>query len=590
MRKQQKKGRGDAPPAADNRVAIPRFEHPKVLAIDLPSTAVQAVRDGGFNVSEGSFGTPMRGAKSANYFHVPINGILPNVTEAEVVIADLAGPEVQEGLDLGDEPIGRGIWQQMPDGVIDPRPRLIVAAREYFGRSYSHGGAFILFADPNYRPGYEMVEQGMFGYGDKLPWSNWSLLDVLENGLDVTPDWGNEIRVVDTSLSAIVAALEQKGSFTCVIEPRGYVEERWATLATNKYGKPVAGALLPEKESGEGIVFIFPQVRDKGGLVRALLEDVLPRLTPTLFPEDERAAWVEDDAYAPTDIADLRAQIAAVREAAEGEVKELEEQMEHLREKTAHLRDILTATGMPLVTAVKKTVESLGFDHIRDVDEEEGVKDGRLHEDLQIDCDSPLLLVEVKGINGLPSDGEALEVQKYVLKRVRELDRTDVRGLTVINHQRGLPPGDRDPDCFQKEQVKNARDQEVGLLSAWNLYRLARGYQANGWRPEHVAPLFTEARGLVEPIPAHYRRIGTVVNFYEQAGAIAIELDETTELRQGERIALIDPVDYLEQDVESIEVNDEPVEVAPAGSGVGVKTAFSKQQIRAKMPVYRVEG
>jgi hypothetical protein len=71
---------------------------------------------------------------------------------------------------------------------------------------------------------------------------------------------------------------------------------------------------------------------------------------------------------------------------------------------------------------------------------------------------------------------------------------------------------------------------------------------------------------------------------------IAIELNKGVDLRQGNRIALIGSIDYLEQDVESMQVNDQPVDLASAGTGVGIKTGFSKRQVREKMVVYRVAG
>jgi hypothetical protein len=188
----------------------------------------------------------------------------------------------------------------------------------------------------------------------------------------------------------------------------------------------------------------------------------------------------------------------------------------------------------------------------------------------------------------MPSDAEALEVQRNVLRRMREDKRTDVRGLTIVNHQRSLPPSERDPHCFQAEQVRNAADQEVGLMTAWDLWRLARGGAANGWPSEAVRPLLAEVAGRIEPIPGHYARVGEVVNFFEKAGAIAIQLDEGAGLRRGERIGLIGEVDYLEQEVESLQVDGADVKEAAPAAEVGVATSWTKQQVRAKMVVYRV--
>lgn len=65
-------------------------------------------------------------------------------------------------------------------------------------------------------------------------------------------------------------------------------------------------------------------------------------------------------------------------------------------------------------------------------------------EDLRIYDDSPILLVEIKGISGFPRDAAALQVAKYLAPRMREWQRTDIQGLSIINHQRNLPGLDRD--------------------------------------------------------------------------------------------------------------------------------------------------
>lgn len=49
------------------------------------------------------------------------------------------------------------------------------------------------------------------------------------------------------------------------------------------------------------------------------------------------------------------------------------------------------------------------------------------------------VLVEVKGINGMPKEADSLQVAKYLTPRMREWGRTDIRGLAIVNHQRHLP-------------------------------------------------------------------------------------------------------------------------------------------------------
>lgn len=558
-----------------------------MLAIDLDADDVTAIGAGGFSVESGSFGTPMRVQKSERYLHVPINGQLPNVSEQEVIAADLASPAPSDDLDVGEEPVGKAIWQQMSRGVLDPRPYLMHAAREYFDRIYAHGGVFVLFADAVSNPSYVEADFRSIAYGDPVRADNWSLLSALE-ALHVSRDFGREIKIADRTIASIAEALEVETPFTCVVEPYESAKDRWVTLATNKYGKPVAGLLVPEKKES-GLIFVFPRVKERGKLVRGLLEDFLPRISPKLFPENERHAWIEQSVYALPGVMELQQQIDEVKAETAKKVGALQAQIATCREESAHLHQLLTASGDELVAAVKKTLESVGFDDVRDVDTEEGAKEGRLGEDLQIWQDpEPTVLVEVKGINGSPKDDDVFQVVKNIMPRSKEWKRFDVRGLSVINHERGFPPLDRSRQPFQKAQIESAEGQHLGLLTTWGLYRLARGYARNDWKPEDIAELLTQTSGKVEAVPTHYTRVGQIENYYEQAEAVVVELTEGQEIRAGDTIAFVLPVDFVEEVATSVQVNGEGVDVSPSTGRVGLKTGLTKEQARQKTPVYRV--
>jgi hypothetical protein len=145
---------------------------------------------------------------------------------------------------------------------------------------------------------------------------------------------------------------------------------------------------------------------------------------------------------------------------------------------------------------------------------------GPLREDLRIMDAAVPVLVEVKGITGMPREASSPQVTKYLTPRMREWDRTDIRGLAIINHQRHLPGLDREHEhVFQADVVASAGDQGFGLLTTWDLFRLVRGFLAHGWRHDDVAGLFV-ASGRVQPVPAHYDLIGVVDGYWAQASAL----------------------------------------------------------------------
>ncbi len=576
-----------APERRSGSSVKPRFGHPKVLAIDLPKAAVAALAAAGFNVRAGTFGAPRPVQRSRQPHPVPFTAALPNASEQEIVIVDPAAPSRSQEPVPSSLAASADLWQRTRAAQVEPRLAMMAAYREDFDRIYSHGGVFIVFAVPQISMPFIYAPGGDPSYGSEETYTNWGFLAALAE-LQIRADEGEEIEPAAGLDPPLARALAGDARFDAVIEPYSSATSRWFSLAESKYGKSVAGILVPAKESADGFVVVLPRIKDKGAVLCELLTNLLPSLAPKLFPEDERQAWAQDDLYAPHGVAALRAEISSVRGAAEARAGELETQIETLRAEASRLRELLTATGPELVAAVKTTLESLGFADIRDVDETEGVKEGRLREDLQIHTNSPIVLCEVKGINGLPRDEDALEVVKYILPRIKEWDRTDVRGLTIVNHQRGLPPSDRDPNVFQGDQVQNAEGQDVGLLTAFDLFRLARGYARNGWRHEDIAPLFTASAGRVPALPLHYTPVGEVHNYLPDKGVVIVELTEDTAVAVGERLAFVGPVEFAEQEITSLQFEDEQRQVSPEAGRIGLKTALAKDEVRKGAPVYLV--
>ena len=59
--------------------------------------------------------------------------------------------------------------------------------------------------------------------------------------------------------------------------------------------------------------------------------------------------------------------------------------------------------------------------------------------------------------------------------RMKETGDAGFRGLSIINHQRHLPPLDRENAMpFRQELVDVAIEHHLGLLTSWDLYRIQR--------------------------------------------------------------------------------------------------------------------
>jgi hypothetical protein len=166
---------------------------------------------------------------------------------------------------------------------------------------------------------------------------------------------------------------------------------------------------------------------------------------------------------------------------------------------------------------------------------------------------------------------------------MQEWNRTDISALTILNHQRHLPPLDRSRDVFRSVVTESAVRQQLGLLTTWDLFRLARSFLLNGWRNDSIAPLFYSA-GEIRPVPLNYTPLGRIEHYWERPSAVAIRLEEP--LRRGSAIAFELPVAFVEEVATSIQIEGSDVETAPAGAVAGVRTALPKEQARQGTAVY----
>ncbi len=520
---------------------------------------------------------------------VPVSGVAPGFNEQEVVVLQQAPPDTTQ------EPIGafpaqtddRSVWAACKFGLVDPRPYFAQILRDRMKRIMDHGGAVICFCEP--KPSGRLIDadggvtRPLFHYGD-LDWSVWSLVAALDS-FHVTADHGEEIRVeTGQGWLAPLASHLESASFNCTLQP-GWQESRWMPLAKNKFGADVAGILFPENEP-QGYAVLLPQVKDHGAAVRAILDDILPLLLPTLFPESQKFGWRHQVLYELPEITRLEGQIAAVRAEAEAREAELREHVASARNEDGWMHELLTETADKLVDAVHRALRELGFEDVRNADEEAERRQTELREDLQIHDRRPIILVEVKGLSALPKEEDSLAVTKYVAPRMREWKHTDVRGLAVINHQRALPPLQREnKHTFQDDVLENAQHQGFGLLTTFELYRLVINKRRLGWADSAVMPLLYE-NGRINIVPTHYQFVGEVDGFFEDISVVTIGVSGV-EFAVADRLAFELPINFAEMQVPSIQIDRVDVERAGPGQRVAVKTTLTKAQARTGVRVYR---
>jgi hypothetical protein len=573
----------------------PRYPKPKILLVDLPQDAEARLRASGFNVQSGTFGRPYRVQRSDNYVPVIAQAHLPNYTEQEVVIVDLEAAEpLDEPEGIKHNSDGEPDWfTSASQGVVDPRPRVMSWVQDDWKRIFESGGFFVVFAKPRYRPNTVRAATrfGRLERQEEIHADNWSFLPILSReNIKIEGDHGTESQVeitvdfLDSFLRGHQAGLE----FDTVLTPMFNMTHEGSRvdffpLWKNKYGDCIGGIIVANKPE-TGRILILPQVKDKGRAVYELVATVLPEFSRHLFPYFEGDRWVHADEYEHVSVLKKKAAQRQILEEANSRVAALDEEINADHERLSFLHGILTGTGDELVDDAKAVLEMIGFLRVEKPVEEASTNK---QEDLQIHDRSPALLLEVKGLGGQPTEKDTLQGTKYVLRRVKEWNRTDVSGVFLVNHQRNLPALERDhANVFTDQQVGDAVENGMGLMTTWDLFRLARGIIDWDWPVQVVQDVFY-GKGRLPSLPSHYEMAGLVAHFYDERSVLSIEVGATG-LRVGDTVGVLFPAGFFEEKIGSLQVEKKDVREAQSGQRAGYKTSLKRSQVPEGTPVYVV--
>lgn len=563
-----------------------KFNHPKILLLDVDSEVGDTLRETWANVTTASLGTPYRVEANAGFLPVIQHNELNGHEEVDIVVADLSVG------DLDTHPRGEphrpkgelDLWAKCDMGFIDARVRTVLEEFHAFDRILENGGIFVVFATRRIPLTFVMACSTSYGFNQERQVNRdvWGITSEL-NDMRVKEDAGEEIRVVDTSsVGAVLAKHLDMARFDCTLVG-GYREENnWQPLAVNKYGHAVG--LM--RRRGKGLTIVLPQIARKAAFLRELMATALPELSPHLFPEIERGSWTNRIEYELPRIAELQSEQARIVAEAKAAIARLDSDIEAERATNGWLHDLLTGTGDSLVMAIKRALGEIGFERVIDVDEIRDQEGKSRREDLRIEDRSPLLIIDIKGIGGYPTDEDATQANKHAFINTKELGRTDVQGLAIVNHQRHLPPLDRENNMpFRQELLDVAGETSLGLMTAFDLYRLVVNMRKHGWSAEQVMAVFYSHQ-RIEAVPAHYRYIGTVAK--AMTGKFGVVISENS-IAVGDRIAVEGPIYFDEADVGSIQIEGSAVERAQEGDPAGFLWPEGNAKIREGMRVFAIQ-
>jgi len=450
-------------------------------------------------------------------------------------------------------------------------------ARPAFDKIADFGGIFIVLLAPQQR-----ITYGTKRGRDTQELSTWGFLSMLSEGIQSSPCKGEELHYERWQMPEVLKKCASQTSYTCSIEPAYFFREQFVPLAKNKYGSDIAAMVFDAEK--KIFLLMLPQIENFHDIIVEIVEDICPILNPTLFPHLEVAPWLHSPEYEIPKVIELKAKIDRIKVEADEKVKELETQVDEVRAAEKDWYTLLNGTDDDLVNAVISTLRKIGFKDVIKVDDEAQAAGDENREDVRIHDRSPILVVEVKGINGNPSDEDVLQAEKHARMRIRDLQRHDIQALTIINHQRHLAPLDRAPKPFRDQIVANAKQSGDGLMTTWDLFCLIRNMERLGWSETVVMDIFYR-QGKIEPVPAHYAHIGEIVEVWCKAPAFGFNPKE--ELRLGDRLAIECGDTFIEFDVSSLQIDGRNENSAGVGSDCGV--AFGDaSELKKGMRIFKV--
>jgi len=403
----------------------------------------------------------------------------PNLQEYDIVVVDLKDREpIEYDISQHEPQDSRRTTQtfllcEFPQTVLDPRPLAGYILSSTLKQIQGKESIIIVFATRRDAVSYNPLELTARGYvhQDSLTCDNYSFLPSPPTTDNKT---GLETTVVRKSAELADFLQEHHQGFRYEIVFRHPTDWEGGQLVKDPHFFPLvvnsADEIVSYAEiAGSSTLFVFPQLKDKTPFLLEFFQRRLPAITPRLFPFSTQFAWLDDDEYQLPNEAKLLAEKRSLEQEHAEKIAAKEREIEENHQEYQFLHDLLTETGEKLVRTVEEYFDWLGFEDVVNCDE---AYPGRNEEDLQVSLEEGLLVVEVKGIGGTSKDSECSQISKIKYRRARERGTFDVCALYIVNHQRYPPPENRSNPPFTDQQIKDAKSDERGLLTTYDLFRL----------------------------------------------------------------------------------------------------------------------
>lgn len=555
---------------------IEKNKRPRICCIDLKSDDFSELAARNYNLFNGSLGAVVNLPilRKGDTVNLTLDYAIPdNFHEFDMLIVDLLNESIKEYESepkLTRKTRDRSTVElicKYPTTTFDPRPLAASILSQGIKQVSKRPFIQIVFACEQYFIDYEFVE--ITGeYPKSFPIERRYIYDFMTRVPLSNSIYGTEINICDDT-----------GDFKSTLEKylKNSVYEQTFNVPRNLRDDDQNTRFVPLlKDINDDVVsylsfennlitIVLPNFKKKGLLLNDLIAHILPAIAPSVFPNSTEFRWLRSDDYFLPNQVNILKERDAIHLDYSKKLLESEDKENQNYKKYQFLHEMLTETGDPLVRSIYKYLKWLEFDNVKIQDDH---STGILEEDLQIQLDSGLLIIEAKGIGGTSTDSNCAQISKIKHRRWKERQAFDVYALYVVNHQRYLPPLERKNPPFTREQISDAENDERGLLSTWQLFKLYFDIE-NGLISKEEARLLFLTYGLVQFRPKTKKQLPAPKQIIKDSHVVVLNITNQA-LEVGQTLILEKGDKFFKVQIQSIQVNGKFVENVSDGE-VGLK-------------------
>ena len=561
----------------------------KILAIDVDKSIIDYLNND-FEVFEGTMGSKIDVSKKSakrEDTKLLLNYKFPeNIQEYKVVIQDM---DMNNIIPFSIEDNTRSqivgskayyFISSYPETIFDPRP----FASYYLSRKLqikaNKPTIKILFQTNIYSIEYRI--KNIADYYDNVD-ERHNNYEHIENICTNNQVCGTEVIICDNRISHILfdsmaedCYYNQTYNIPLVWKGEERVaDDRFIPLLTNNAGQIISYFFISEN----AVTIMLPQCKNKLHLLEKVFTEILFPHYSEYFPTIDAASWRNHTEYFLPNQQRLIQKKEDLKKQYEKDLIAIECAMKENEKRYSFLHTLLTGSGKPLVDAIIKYLNWLGFTNVIDLDTIK--QDGDLlEEDIQIDMgDEGLLIIEVKGINGTSTDSECSQIHKIKFRRCEERGRFDVKALYIVNNERNVEPKKRTIPPFNDTQIKDAINDKRGLAYTWQLFNLFFNID-NHFITKEEARKRLLSYGLIDFSPSNLILIGQPYKYYKNNKIVCLDITNE-EIKPGDYFAYIINDRLYKERIISIQKNKLQVDVTVSG-----KYGFEMQRAVPKGTIY----